>query len=93
MNETTVVGAYETVNGTLPLTYIRPGQFAAVDRSAPIAKEGILHDYRTQSSVAISVMFIRDGSRQGTAGDVMFDRASPNRAARIRLEIAQRAAS
>lgn len=92
MNET-IVGAYKTVNGTLPLTYIRPGHFAAADRSAPIAKEGILHDYRTQSSVAISVMFIRDGSRQGAAGDVMFDRASPNRAERIRLEIEQRKAS
>ena len=93
MNESNVVGAYETIHGTLPLSYIRPGQFAAVDRSAPIAKEGILHDYRFGTSVAITVMFIRDGFRQGAAGDVMFDRASPNRAERIRLEIAQREAS
>ena len=93
MSDVKVVGAYETINGTIPLAYIRPGQFAPVDRSAPIAKEGILHDYRTQSSVAISVMFVRDGARQGTAGDVMYDRAAPNRAERIRLEIAQRAAS
>ena len=93
MSDVKVVGAYESVNGSIPLAFIRPGQFVPVDRSAPIAREGILHDYRTQTSVAISVMFVRDGFRQGNAGDVMYDRAAPNRAERIRSEIAQRAAS
>lgn len=93
MSGVKVVGAYESVNGSVPLAFIRPGQFIAVDRSASIASEGILHDYRTQTSVAISVMFVRDGRRQGNSGDMMYDQAAPNRAERIRQEISQRAAS
>lgn len=92
MNDAQVVGAFESVNGTFPLTFIRPGQFGLVDPGVPVAREGILHDYRTGGSVAIVVLFIRDGSRLADAGSVVYDKAAPGRAARIRLDIAQAAA-
>lgn len=93
MSDARAVGAFETVNGKIPLAFIRPGQFGALDPSTPIAREGILHDYRAGNEVAVIVLFIRDGSRLADAGSVVYDKAAPSRAARIRLDILQAQAS